>query len=64
MNVKLSTSGDQLNALQHSVNEARDTSETIRVDRAALRALLLDHHAMFSALSCRGQTPATPESGG
>lgn len=59
--MKLHTNDTQLNGLQHAVNEAREGSESIRVNKEALRRLLLDHHAMNGALSRRRETPLTPE---
>jgi hypothetical protein len=55
--VKLQTTDAQLHELQHGVNEARETSESIRVPKAALWALLQDHYAMNGALSKRGEVP-------
>lgn len=52
--LNLHTTGEQLNALQHSVNEAREGSESVRVDKAALRNLLLDHHALCGVVIGRG----------
>ncbi|CAB4165093.1 hypothetical protein UFOVP823_8 [uncultured Caudovirales phage] len=57
----LKTTDTQLRHLQHSVNEAREGSEGIRVSKAALAALLLDHHAMNGALARRKEQPNTPE---
>jgi len=44
------TDDTQLNSLQHAVNEARSDSKTIKVDREALRRLLLDHHDLTGRL--------------
>lgn len=49
--MKLATTDAQAEHLQHSVNERRVGSKTVRVDAEALRNLLLDHHAMFDKLT-------------
>ena len=59
--INLQTTDTQLNALQHSVNEAREGTETIRVSREALRRLLLDHYAMNGALTRRREQPTALE---
>lgn len=52
--ITLNTTDQQLKDLQHAVNEARAGSETIRVDKEALRRLLLDHHKLYGLASRRG----------
>lgn len=53
MSYTTATTDEQIEHLQHSVNECRIGSKTIRVDVAALRNLLLDHHAMADKLTKR-----------
>lgn len=54
--IALNTNDEQLHSLQHAVNEAREGSQTIRVDKEALRRLLLDHYLLNGASSKRGHT--------
>lgn len=49
--MKLATTDTQVLALQQVVNEARESSEAVKVSKAALRNLLLDHHAMVDKLN-------------
>ena len=49
--MRLQTTDTQVNHLQGAVNEAREGSATVRIDKAALAALLLDHHAMAEKLN-------------
>lgn len=49
--MKLATTDTQVLALQDVVNEAREGTETVKVSKAALRNLLLDHHAMADKLN-------------
>lgn len=49
--MKIVTTDEQVEHLQHTVNERRAGSKTVRVNAEALRNLLLDHHAMFDKLT-------------
>ncbi len=59
--MRLVTTDPQLHHLQHAVNEARAGSASVRVDKAALVALLKDHHTMYGALTARRQEPVPPD---
>lgn len=52
--MKLKTTDTQVLALQDVVNEARESSETVRVSKDALRNLLLDHHEMAGKFNAEG----------
>lgn len=51
--MKLQTTDAQVDHLQHTVNERRQGSTTVRVNAEALRNLLLDHHAMAGQVARR-----------
>lgn len=55
MTYQLRTSDTEVNALQHAANEARSDSKVIKVDLAALRNLLLDHHEMAGLVLKEGE---------
>lgn len=43
---ELNTTDEEVNELQHAVNEARSDSKVIKVSKEALSHLLLDHYEM------------------
>jgi len=51
---RLKTSDTAVNALQRAVNEAREGTATVRVERSALAALLADHYDMAGTLKREG----------
>lgn len=58
--MKLQTTDAQLHALETALNAVRTTSATVKVDKTALRALLLDHYALNSeVLRKHGSLPET-----
>lgn len=62
--VKLKLTEDQLNGLHYAVNEARKGSEYIKVNKAALSALLIDHGAVLSTGKKRAFDYTTTEAKG
>lgn len=56
--MKLTTTDKQLHHLQHAVNESRQSSTKVSVDKASLRNLLLDHHQLNGALARAGKPVA------
>lgn len=49
MTITLQTTDTQLHDLAAAEDRARETSETVKVSRAALRALLRDHYTLCTA---------------
>lgn len=47
--ITLLSTDTQLHALAEAEDKARESSSTVKVDRAALRALLHDHYTLCTA---------------
>lgn len=59
--LKLHSTIEGNDKLWHAEDKARSTSRNITVDRAALKALLLDHALMFNTLRDKRIPFSTPE---
>jgi hypothetical protein len=58
--MKLQTTDAQLHALDVALDTTRESSRTVKVDKAALRALLADHFALNKAVQQKhGAFPET-----
>lgn len=54
----LHTTSTHLRSLLEAHSKVKSTSETVKVDKAALIAVLMDHHKMFSLCKDRVKEPA------
>lgn len=59
--IKLKLTEEQLNGLHYAVNEARKGSVKIKVNKAALSALLIDHGQVLAMGKERTFDYTTPE---
>lgn len=50
MKIELKCSQEQFEKIHEDLDKTRRTSETVRLDRAALQALLIDHGVLHAAL--------------
>lgn len=58
--MRLQTTDTQLHALDTALDAVRESSTTVKVDKAALRALLDDHYALnLEVLRRHGERPET-----
>lgn len=49
MALELKTTDTELHNLWQNIHSTRESSSTVRVDKEALRHLLVDHHTLYSA---------------
>ena len=58
--MKLTTTDTQHHALWRIVNEARDNTTHVKVEKASLKALLQDHGALVGPLEAKGLIEKQP----